>query len=92
LEAAKRELFEETGATAFGIQPLCDYWVCGNLNNKIIEEYGQVYFAIVHELDEIPESEMEQICLCDELPDELTYPEYTLTIFPLAQKMINFNK
>ena len=26
LDAAKRELFEESGAVDFDIQPLCDYW------------------------------------------------------------------
>ena len=36
---------------------------------------GQVYFAIVHSLEEIPSnSEMEKIGLFDSLPDELTYP------------------
>lgn len=34
LDAAKRELFEETGTTSFDIQPLCDYWVCGNFMAK----------------------------------------------------------
>ena len=27
LEAARRELYEESGATDFEIAPLCDYWV-----------------------------------------------------------------
>ena len=36
---------------------------------------GQVYFAIVYSLEEIPSnSEMEKIGLFDSLPDELTYP------------------
>ena len=26
MQAARRELFEESGATAFDIAPLCDYW------------------------------------------------------------------
>ena len=26
LEAAKRELYEESGAAVYTIQPLCDYW------------------------------------------------------------------
>ena len=29
LEAAKRELYEETGAISFSIEPLCDYWASG---------------------------------------------------------------
>jgi len=75
LEAAKRELYEETGAIKFDIEPLFDYWVAGELNGVRIDGNGQVYFAIVHTLGELPhESEMEKIDLFESLPDELTYP------------------
>ena len=32
LEAAKRELFEETGSIEFDIEPLCDYYIDMELN------------------------------------------------------------
>lgn len=86
LEAAKRELFEETGAIEFDIEPLCDYYIDGELNGYQYKGNGQVYFAIVHKLSEIPDySEMGKIGLFEDLPDELTYPilrEY----FPIAMK------
>ena len=75
LEAAKRELYEETGAVAFDMEPLCDYFIDGELNGVRYRGNGQVYFAVVHTLGEIPpDSEMGKVGLFDSLPEELTYP------------------
>ena len=84
LEAAKRELYEETGAMHFHIETLCDYHFNGEINGKYFKGNGQVFFAIVHTLGELPlYSEMERIELFDSLPDELTYPVIH-NFFPLA--------
>jgi len=89
LEAAKRELYEESGAIDFDIEPLCDYWVSGELNGVTIQGNSQVFFARVHSLGEIPyQSEMEKICLFDSLPDNLTYLELTNEILPLVLKKL----
>ena len=86
-EAAKRELYEETGATSFDIEPLCDYRVTGDLRGTDIDANSQVYFAKIHSFGEIPDgSEMEKICLVDEIPNEQTYPNYMKEIFPIALK------
>ena len=75
LEAAKRELYEETGAVAFDMEPLRDYFIDGELNGVRYRGNGQVYFAVVHTLGEIPpDSEMGKVGLFDSLPEELTYP------------------
>ena len=85
LDAAKRELYEEAGAVDFDIEPLCDYWVYAELEGKVITGNGQVYFATVQTLANIPEtSEMEKICLFDAPPSNLTYPAYYTEVFPLA--------
>jgi len=82
LDAAKRELFEETGAVCFDIEPLCDYWVEGELGGVHGTAQGQVFFAKVYALGEIPsESEMEKVALFDEFPENLTYPELVDGIF-----------
>ena len=84
LEAAKRELYEETGAVDFDIEPLCDYYFNGELNGIKLIGNGQVYFAIVHTLEKLPNySEMERIEFFDSLPDELTYPVIR-DFFPMA--------
>jgi 8-oxo-dGTP diphosphatase len=84
LEAAKRELYEEAGAVDFDIEPLCDYFFSGILNGKNIAGNGQVFFANVRSLSELPHySEMEKIQLFDSVPDDLTYP-VVRDFFPLA--------
>lgn len=70
-EAAKREMYEETGATKIEVEPVCVYK---------ITNYGLLCFCNILELEELPkEYEMEEIMLSDNLPDNLTYPDsYTL--------------
>jgi len=43
LMAAKRELYEESGAVDFKIEPLCDYWA-GEVQTKE-EGNGRVFLA-----------------------------------------------
>ena len=89
LEAAKRELYEETGAVDFNIEPLCDYYINAEVNGIHYKGYGQFYFAIVHKLGELPcNSEMGEVGFFDSLPDELTYSFmrnfFLRDIFPMA--------
>lgn len=84
LEAAKRELYEETGAITCDIEPLCDYHIDGEVNGRYFKGNVQVFFAVVHTLGALPPgSEMECIQLFDAFPDKL---EYTMSLdyFPLA--------
>lgn len=65
LEAAQRELYEETGATEAVITPVGIYKVF---------DYGLLCFAEVKTLSQIPEnSEIAEIRMLDTLPQELTY-------------------
>ncbi len=71
MQAAKRELYEETGITDCEIIPLWDYecpWDDGIHRNN-----GRVYAAIAHSLGKLPESEMERIELFDRVPENFTY-------------------
>ena len=89
LQAAKRELFEETGALAFDIVPVCDYQIHGELNGVEIAGRGQVYYADVSALADIPtQSEIERIDFFDTPPQELTYPEFTRAVFPRVLREI----
>lgn len=69
-DAAKRELFEETGAVQFLLSPVCDYSVTkdGQIG------HGRLYAAEVETLGPLPESEIAETRLFAELPDNLTYP------------------
>ena len=65
LQAAERELMEETGARKFTLTPICSYR---------ITRYGMIFFAEIEELGPIPQSEIAEICLVDVPPKNLTYP------------------
>ena len=85
IEAAKRELREETGATDFDIKPVCDYWACYEPHEKESIECsnGQVFLAHVKKMGGIPESsEMECIDFFDKFPQNLSYPDITYTLLP----------
>jgi 8-oxo-dGTP diphosphatase len=85
IEAAGRELREETGATDFSIKPICDYWACEEPHETetITWSNGQAFLAYVNELGEIPgNSEMECTDLFDDFPMNLTYPDITYTLLP----------
>lgn len=74
MEAAKRELYEESGVTAYELEPVCAYSVTDNGTT----DYGALFYADVRELGPLPESEIGGIQLFKRLPCELTYP----VIFP----------
>ena len=72
LQAAKRELFEETGAKDFDIRLLTPY--CVEIDGE--KSYGKLFFANVTTIESIPEySEIKETALFDTLPQNLTYPE-----------------
>ncbi len=76
-ETAKRELWEETGATDFTINPVCIYSVKGktrvNANDDDIS-YGMLYVADIFSFVAELHSEIEKIIITEELVDNWTYP------------------
>lgn len=82
LEAARRELYEESGITDAKLYPVCDY--CGFDENG--EGNGVVFLAVVHSLGTLPESEMAEIQAFDVLPQNLTYPLVSPKLFAEAEK------
>lgn len=75
LEAAKRELFEETGATAFQIMPLDQFDVHFESEQESISTTGLLCYAEVEQMSDLPESEIAEVNLASQLPSELTHPE-----------------
>lgn len=76
LDTAKRELYEETGAVVYKIEPVCIYSVIGKtrVNDTGEESYGMLYFAKITEFESQLNSEIEKVFKLDELPTEWTYP------------------
>ena len=70
-ETARRELWEETGATDAAIQKVCVY----NVFRDGILSYGMLCFADVSIMECLPEdSEIGEVRLFNTLPENLTYP------------------
>ncbi len=91
LDAARRELFEETGATRFTLVPVCDYWACFEPHEveHITHDNGQVFLAQIEECGELPPgSEMARTALFDGLPERMTYPDIAREIFPWAERAL----
>lgn len=69
--AARRELYEETGARSFTLQKIGAYAVC----TEDTKTYGMLYYADVRELGELPpEMEIGETAVFRSLPENLTYP------------------
>ncbi len=86
LQAAHRELFEESGATEYTLMPLCDYWA-GSEDGKS-GACGVVFTAEIQKLGPLPESEMAETRLFESLPEQMTYPAITAAIMAYWGKNI----
>jgi 8-oxo-dGTP diphosphatase len=60
-DAAKRELYEETGAVDFALSPICIYSMMDDGKTR----YGRLFYAEIHTLGELPESEIAEIVLLE---------------------------
>lgn len=69
-QTAQRELYEETGALQFVLTEVCDYSVTRGETT-----YGRLFFADIQQMGPLPESEISEVLLQEELPRELTYPD-----------------
>lgn len=86
LNAAKRELFEETGASLFRIEELFDY----SVTTGSIQTFGRIYYADVNELGKLPEFEIAEIQINNNLPINLTYPQIQPILFNAVLKRKGF--
>ena len=70
-QAARRELYEETGALDFTLRPIGVYGV----EKDGTQDFGALYFAQVTRFGPLPpNSEMRQVFFCEQLPLPQTYP------------------
>lgn len=77
IQAAKRELFEETGAIEYNMKHLGYYSVIDEdcvINNEE-DDFGALYYAEIKKFEQLPEEfEMEKIEFFDTFPSNVTYP------------------
>lgn len=76
-KAARRELYEETGALRFRLSHVCDYSVQGydGVVSHKERSWGRLYYAEIDELGKLPEYEMEKVILTEKCDLPWTYPE-----------------
>ena len=86
LAAAKRELYEETGAVDFSMEPVCVYSVTAPWNFDGQETFGILYYADVKSFEGELHCEIGQIVIQDELPEAWTYPEIQPLLIREVQK------
>ena len=84
LEAAKRELFEETGAVGFDINPAFDY----SVHTTSGWSNGQVFLAKIHEMGTLPDFEMAETGLFDTIPDKMRFPQILPVLFARMEDYI----
>ncbi len=70
-DAARRELYEETGAAKYHIAPICDY----SVTMDGVTKHGRLYTASIETLGALPESEIAETKCFEVLPENLTYPD-----------------
>lgn len=84
VEAARRELYEETGTTRSAIRMVSDYAVTvdGHLR------YGRIFFARVEERGPKPASEISKVTASQESPLPATYPKAHRIFLDLLENLV----
>lgn len=72
--AARRELWEETGAVDFSLERVCCYGVRGEINDGE-ERFGMLYRAYIRQFGKRGKFEIAAVRLSRSLPDLWTYPQ-----------------
>lgn len=75
MDTARRELYEETGALEFEIEPVCVYSVTAADNVDGRESFGMLFFANITHFESELHSEIEKITIMNGLPEKWTYPD-----------------
>ncbi|MEF2561672.1 MAG: NUDIX domain-containing protein [Negativibacillus sp.] len=88
-EAARRELYEESGAQEFQLYPIGAYGVKQKreASGLVKEDFGMLYFAQIFSFQPLPENfEMKRVELFDTLPKEMTYPHIQPFLVEMVQQ------
>lgn len=84
LEAAARELHEETGATDYTLSPVC--WYSAYRDGDVPHSLGLLCVADVTAMEPELHSEIAEVRPFNHIPDSLTYPEIQPFLLAEASK------
>lgn len=79
LTAAKRELFEETGATEVDVTPVCVF---------SISRYGLLCFANIKQMTDLPDFEISEIGFFDDIPSGLSFENSHAKFFKIVSEKL----
>jgi len=85
-EAARRELWEESGAVEFKLFPVCDF----SIEQGDGKSYNRLFYAQATKFEELPEFEMEEVSFRKNLPKELTYGNVHPALLNKVMKMLDY--
>ena len=89
VEAAVRELMEETGAIDFTLEPVAYYWV----DTGSGKQFGRLFLAYVESLGEIPDrNEIEWVKVFKRLPAKISLPEVMTFLYGTAVKHFRYTQ
>ncbi|MEL7603062.1 MAG: NUDIX domain-containing protein [Bacillota bacterium] len=81
LQAADRELREETGAAEFLLRPISVYSVTSEEGQR----YGELFYAEIERFEPELHFEIEQVVISPNLPEKWTYPQIQPRLIEMAQ-------
>lgn len=81
---ARRELWEESGASLYDLFPVSVY----SVTKESIETFGMLYYAEIYELETLPESEISEVRFFKELPLNWTYPNIQPYLFSMISSFL----
>ena len=84
-EAAKRELYEETGASVFTLDFVSYYFTIRDEDKS----WGALFFADISKFSPLPAFEMDEVAFFDRPPEKLTYPEIQPRLHNCVQNWLN---
>lgn len=90
-QAAKRELWEETGAIDFHIRPIGYYGAKGSdgVIRNVDEVFGRIFYADIKIIRSLPNFEIEEIQFFKDLPNDWTYPYAHPMFISLAESFLS---
>ena len=83
LAAAKREMYEETGATEVKITPVCGF---------SISRTSMLCYAEILTMEKLPDFEISEIGLFEDIPENLSFPDSHTMLFNTVKQYLNKNK
>ena len=83
--AARRELWEETGALDFSLVPITDF----SIQHQGKTSYNRLFFADILKMDKLPRFEIEERIFTNEAPTRLTYGNVQLELIKKVVGRIN---